>query len=120
MSEKDRRKWKGKVTQVTTSPQVEIRKDSFVVIVGLDGYTYKYYRRIPKDGREGSTKGLNIHIAAAGPIQLSFKEWEEFMGVVAEAKQTLEKIKELQILNHLLKKNQGILSTKKIYVSNVA
>lgn len=37
-----------------------------------------------------STKGLNIHIASAGPIQLSFKDWEEFKQVVEEAKQFLE------------------------------
>lgn len=102
MSEKDRRKWKGKITQVTTSPQVEIRKDSFVVVVGLDGYTYKYYRRIPKDGRGGSTKGLNIHIAAAGPIQMSFKVWEEFMDVVREARQALEELK--RVTEELTKK----------------
>jgi len=104
MSEKDRKKWKGKITQTTTSPQVEIRKDSFVVIVGLDGYTYKYYRRIPKDGHGGSTKGLNMHIAAAGPIQMSFKVWEEFVDVVREARWTLEEIKELQERAKELKK----------------
>lgn len=77
MSAQDRAKWKGKVTHVTTSPQVEIRKNSFVIVVGLDGYTYKSYHRIPIKYMP-STKGLNIHIASAGPIQLSFKDWEEF------------------------------------------
>lgn len=104
-SERDRRKWKGKITQVTTSPQVEIRKDSFVVIVGLKGYTYKGYHRLPQNtgfGRGPSTKGLNIHIASAGPIQMSFKVWEEFIAVVAEAKQTLVKLQLEQDLKKIL------------------
>lgn len=86
MSEDDRKKWKGKITQTTSSPQVELRKDSFVVIVGLDGYTYKGYHRVPEKTYERSTKGLNVHIASAGPIQLSFKGWEEFKAAVEEAR----------------------------------
>ena len=93
MSVKDRNKWKGKITQVKTSPQVEIRKDTFVIIIGLDGYNYKYYRREPEKPWGDSTKGLNIHIASAGPIQLSFKDWEEFKTVIEEAKQTLIEMK---------------------------
>lgn len=116
MSAKDRGKWKGKITQVTTSPQVEVRKDSFVVIVGLDGYTYKYYRRIPKDGYGGSTKGLNIHIAAAGPIQMSFKVWEEFIAVVREARNVLEKLKEDIELEKALAKTGHSFNKKKICI----
>jgi hypothetical protein len=92
MSEKDRKKWKGRMTSVTTYPCVEIRKNSFVIVVGLDGYNYKSYRRIP-DRWGGSTKGLNIHIASAGPIRLSFKEWDEFVAVVEEAKEHLKNYK---------------------------
>lgn len=88
MSVSDRKKWKGKITGIRTTPQVEIRKDSFVIIVGLDGYNYKSYKREP-DRFCGSTKGLNIHIASAGPIQLSFDQWEQFKEVVEEARNIL-------------------------------
>jgi hypothetical protein len=89
MSREDKAKWKGKVAHTTTSPQVEIRKDTFVVVVGLDGYNYKYYRRVP-ERHSASTKGLNIHIASAGPIQLTFEQWEDFKTVVEEAKEKLK------------------------------
>jgi len=90
MSKKDRAKWKGKMTCVTTSPCVEIRKNSFVIVIGLDGYDYKSYRRIPARWAFLSTIGKNVHIASAGPIQLSFKEWEEFKAVVEEAREHLK------------------------------
>lgn len=93
MSQSDREKWKGKVTQVKTSPQVEIRKDTFVIIVGLDGYTYKGYKRVKDTPYSFSTKGLNIHIASAGPIMMSFEGWEEFKAVVEEARKVLETLK---------------------------
>ena len=92
MSWEDRGKWKGKVCHTTTSPQVEIRKDSFVIVVGLDGYNYKSYRRIPAQF-QASTKGLNMHIASAGPIRLTFKQWDEFKAVVDEAREVLAELK---------------------------
>ena len=44
MSRTDREKWKGKIVGTRRGkPQVEIRKDSFVTVVGLNGYKYKHY-----------------------------------------------------------------------------
>jgi hypothetical protein len=88
MSDEDRARWKGRITGTRKGrPQVEIRKDSFVTIVGLQGYDYKHY----KVGAAGSdTSGLNIHIASAGPVQMTFEQWDEWRQVVEEARQILE------------------------------
>ena len=85
MSDKDRRSWKGKLVGVRSdSPQVEIRKDYFVVVVSLgEGYKYKHYTR-------DETKGINLHIGTSAPIQLSFEEWEEFRQAVEEATEVLK------------------------------
>jgi hypothetical protein len=83
MSRKDLAKWKGKVVGTRRGkPQVEIRKDGFVIVVGLKGYKYKYY----------DPDNLNIHIASAGPIQMTFKDWEEWNQVIEEAKEILENL----------------------------
>ena len=87
MSDADIKAWKGKVVGSTTSsPQVEIRKDSMVIVVSLGGgYQYKFYKR-------ERTVGINIHISMAGPTQLTFKEWDEMKVAVEEAKQKLADI----------------------------
>ncbi len=83
MSREDRAKWKGKITGTRRGkPQIEIRKDSFVTIVGLNGYKYKYY----------DTTKFNIHVGASGPIVMTFEGWEEWRQVVEEAKEILENI----------------------------
>lgn len=85
MSDEDRRRWKAKKIG-GDHPRVEIRKDTFVVIVSLGGgYHYKHYK--PKQ-----TEGVNIHIAAAGPIMLTFEEWAEFQQAVQEAREALETV----------------------------
>lgn len=87
MIDADVRKWKGKVVGSTTgSPQVEIRKDSMLVIVSLGGgYQHKFYKR-------EKTVGINLHISMAGPTQLTFKDWEDMKAAVQEAKQKLEEV----------------------------
>ena len=84
MSDGDVKKWKGKIVGITTgSPQVEIRKNSMLIIVSLGaGYQYKFYTR-------EKTIGINLHISMAGPTQLSFDEWGEMKAVVEEARQEL-------------------------------
>ena len=43
MSNTDMKKWKGKVVGTRSGhPQIEIRKDSFVIIVSFHGYSYKF------------------------------------------------------------------------------
>jgi len=81
MSRDDREKWKGKILGKSGKRplQIEIRKNSFVTVVGLKGYKYKHY----------NTTKFNIHVAAAGPIQLTFEEWEEWRKCVEEAKEIL-------------------------------
>lgn len=93
MSDNDIHKWKGKIKYKNTDhPQIEIRKDSFVTVVAYNGYNYKSYKRDP-DRWGRTTVGTNIHIGAAGPIQMSFDEWDKWRQVVEEAKEILCLIK---------------------------
>lgn len=80
---------KGKPPQAVFS--IDTRLSNVLVVVGLDGYDYKYYTR---DSRWSSTIGKNVHLAMNGPLMLSFEEMEDFLnGVrkgVAEAKGKLQ------------------------------
>lgn len=89
MSREDRQRWKGKIVGKSGKRplQIEIRKDSFVTVVGLKGYNYKHYK---VGDYSSDTTGLNIHVASAGPIQMTFEDWEEWRQVVEEAKKILE------------------------------
>jgi len=84
MSHSDIKKWKAKLLGKKSGfPRVEIRKNSFVVVVSLgNGYAYKFYK--PEH-----TKGIQVHIASAGPIQLTFKELDELNDAVNEARDVL-------------------------------
>ena len=83
MSNEDIEKWKAKLKYKNTDhPQIEIRKDSFVIVVAYNGYKYKHYDR-------NETRDINVHIASAGPIQLTFEEWKEMKIAVLEAKEIL-------------------------------
>jgi len=87
MSEDDRSSWKAKlVGKKSGCLQVEIRKDSFVHVVALDGYNYKHYK---KGEKWGDTADLNMHIASSGPIQMTFKDWLDWTQAVAEAIEVL-------------------------------
>lgn len=85
MSDADVRKWKAKrVGFKAGHPQIEIRKDSTVIVVSLGGgYKYKYYT-------PDETKGTNVHIATAGPIRWTFEEFTELQQAVDEARAILE------------------------------
>ena len=87
MSDVDRAAWKGKITRATSgNPQGEIRKDSTVIVVSLlGGYLYKYYT--PE-----RTKGINLHIASAGALQLNWKGWDEMQNAVREVAEKLGSI----------------------------
>lgn len=52
-----------------------------LVVVGLDGYDYKYYTR---DSKWDSTVGKNVHLAMNGPIMLSFEDMERFLQLIRE------------------------------------
>lgn len=70
-----------------------INGTAITVIVGLDGYNYKFYRR---QSQWSSTLGKNVHIAVNGPLQLTFDELDSFLSAlkvhVAQAKDELAKI----------------------------
>lgn len=74
-------------------PQAEVsistRLANILIVVGLDGYTYKHYNR---NDRWSSTRGKNIHLALNGPAMLTFEELEELVKVVNQAKQKLEEL----------------------------
>ena len=83
MSGEDQKAWKAKLTGYRAGhPQVEIRKDTSVIIIALHGYKYKHYT--PED-----TRDYAIHISSAGPIQWTSKELDEFQVAIAEAKAVL-------------------------------
>lgn len=96
MSEEDKLKWKAKLVGKTTNhPQVEIRKSfdrvQFTMIVSLgNGYTYKYYKPDVAPGNYYHTKGVNVHIAANGGVQMTFDQMSELQQAVQEAKEVLE------------------------------
>ena len=96
MSDEDRAKWKAKlVGQKTGFPQVEIRKDSTVIIVSLNGYKYRHYdtRRTPENlakarrfDRDASFADWPVvHFASAGPMQLTYQELDELQSAIQEA-----------------------------------
>lgn len=98
MSAEDVARWKAKlVGQKTGFPQVEIRKDSTVVILSLRGYKYKYYdtRQTPEKIAEAKANKYypdpsapdgwaTVHIASAGPMTLSLQELDEFKQAIDE------------------------------------
>jgi len=85
MSDEDVKRWKAKlVGHRSGHPHVEIRKDTAVIIVSLGGYRYKFYT--PE-----KTRGINIHIASAGPIQWTFDDFDNLVKAVEEAKEVLKK-----------------------------
>lgn len=91
MSKDDIRRWKAKrVGFKAGHPQIEIRKNTTVIVVSLHGgYKYKSY------GRGGycdpGTEDINLHIATAGPIRWTWQEWAECQEAIAEARAVLEK-----------------------------
>lgn len=103
MSDEDRARWKVRLLGHKTGfPQLEIRKDSTVIILSLRGYKYKYYdtRQTPEKIAEAKAnkyypdpdapKGWpTVHIATAGPMQLSLEELDEFKLALEEGMQYL-------------------------------
>lgn len=65
-----KRQWEGKLNFNGTSA---------VVIVGLDGYDYKYYQR---EGRWDTTRGFNVHVAFNGPMQMTFLDFQTFQNTL--------------------------------------
>lgn len=76
---KNRRQVEGNIEVPTAGTAVK-------VIVGLDGYDYKYYRE----------RKRNVHLAMNGAAVLSFDELDEFAdalkAMVAEAREELRKL----------------------------
>lgn len=74
-------------------PQAELRystrHSNILIIVGLDGYDYKYYTR--KD-KWSSTVGKNVHLALNGPAMLTFEELEQLVADVKIAREKLQSL----------------------------
>lgn len=91
----DAYRWKAKVVGKTTDhPQVEIRKSfatgQLVLIVSLgNGYNYKFYKVDPAR-HEYNTKGVNVHMATNGGLQMSFQDVNDMHAAVTEAREYLE------------------------------
>jgi hypothetical protein len=119
MSKEDEARWKAKVTGKRLGfPQVEIRKTAgaqITIIVNLgEGYNYKHYKAVepryegktPKDIPSYTqeeidkyarpTKGVNVHIAANGPVRMTFDEVEDMHKAIMEAKSHLEFLAEME------------------------
>lgn len=96
MSDDDYNSWRAKVVGLKTGyPQVEIRHSGAVIIVSYSGYKYKTYdtrpteeniakaRRFDRD--DDGSDWAKIHIACAGPIMLTLKEFNDMNAAIGEA-----------------------------------
>lgn len=76
-----------KVVKKNGKPQVEVRWSrrtaNVLLVVGLDGYTHRYYG--PGKQWGANTEGKNVHLSMNGPLMLSFSEWGEFMNELGQA-----------------------------------
>lgn len=54
-----------------------------IVIFGNDGYDYKFYKR---NDKYASTRGLNVHLAMNGPLQMTFPQMTRFLSDLLRAK----------------------------------
>lgn len=76
------------VTLKNNPTQLELRKkfgegNVLLIVNSGGGYNWKFYKI---DGLYRSTKGLNIHMAANGPLQMTFDQWDELNSVIQRAK----------------------------------
>lgn len=105
MSEADRMRWKAKLVGTTKGfPQVELRRDSTVIVLSLKGYKYKYYdtRRSFENIEKAKKYSRNvdpsewatIHIASAGPMQLTMDEFKEMETAITEGLGMLRDLEE--------------------------
>lgn len=85
MSEEDCRRWKGKIVGTRSQRvQIELRKDSMVMVLGGSrGYKYKHYD-IPENGC--------VHLAIAGSIIFSKDEINVLPQILAEAYDVLNRL----------------------------
>ena len=102
MSAADRRRWKAKLTGTKSGfPQIEIRKDSTVIILSRRGYKYRHYdtrqgdfpERRPWTLAQADAK-VCVHIASAGPLQLTLDELDEMQQAIKEAMNILKDLEE--------------------------
>lgn len=112
MSDDDANRWKAKLVGTKTGfPQVEIRKAAgsalMTIIVNL-GYGYNYKQYTVTDDRDyaksrysdreaefyrliaRSTSGINVHVSANGPMQMTFADIEDMQSAIDEAKAALQ------------------------------
>lgn len=88
---------KTKLHQVECKASVGGAGTSVSIIVGLDGYDYKWYRRAPEElyhpSSLNSTDGKNVHVSMNGPLSLTFDEYATVVAsvtsVIGEANKLL-------------------------------
>ena len=90
--------WQKKTVTKDGTTQIELRGTArgsqVLVIVALDGYNHKWYRVDPPKTYLQSTRGLNIHLAGNGGLQLTFAEWDDMTVRVAAARAELIRLEE--------------------------
>ena len=87
-------RWKAKLVNGKTGfPQVEIRKDRTVIVLSLKGYKYMGYdtRQVPDSI---GVSGPQIHIASAGPLQLTLDELKDTQLAIAEGMSLLQDLED--------------------------
>lgn len=102
MSEEDTMRWKAKFVNLKTDyPQVELRRNGVVVVIGLRGYKYKFYNyRMTKKAYDRWAKfgeperaPTVMHIATSGPMRFTLAEFEQFQAAIAEGFEALKNLK---------------------------
>lgn len=83
------------VSGTTDHPSIQIRFKTSVIVVATSkgGFVYKNYK--PGD-RSYNTIGIVLHIASAGPLQMTEKQLKEFFQAIEEARSILEAIQKKQ------------------------
>jgi hypothetical protein len=106
MTDEDAERWKAKIKYAKTDhPQVEIRKtvrgSQMVLIVALDGWTYRPSGHVVGETREGesnyrhhATEGYQVRMSVNGPLWWKWPDFLDLTIAVHEARNVLTALKE--------------------------
>lgn len=89
MSIEDEQKWKAKITQVKTFPQIEIRKSAGSQVLIIVSLTGNFTANSHKEDYNLYDRIVNVRISMNGPSSFSFEEMNEMNQAIQEAKQKL-------------------------------
>lgn len=88
MSDEDMEKWKAKIVNRNKNPRIEIRKIMNGTNVKLMITTGAKITRRPYD----SSEGFNIHLALNGTCKMTFRDYEEMLEAIEEARALMEQV----------------------------